>query len=54
MGAVDNPAIVSRIVVGLCTEFEPEILDDIYILVSYKSIALSYISYVQDGGRLSE
>ena len=52
MGAVDDPTVISRVGICLCTKLEAEIFDDIYYFVS----ALITILYddIREGGRLRE
>ena len=40
MGTIDDPAVIGRIIIGLSTELEPEILNDVCKTVSYTPFAI--------------
>lgn len=53
MGAVDDPAVVLWVDVGLRAELEAEILDDICNDISVSAAVKERIEHLQEGGRAS-
>ncbi len=45
VGAVDDPAIVSRIGVGLRAELETEVFDDIYHIISIARCVVTWLDH---------
>ena len=54
MGAVDDPAVVGRVGVGLCSQLKTKVFDDIYPNISVTYIVSASMVVLQDGGRLRD
>lgn len=55
VGAIDDPAVIGGIVVGLRAKFKPEIFDDIYSRSQFQGeILIREVNDIQAGGRAKD